>query len=116
MSASPSITTHVLDLSRGRPASGVPVVLSKRDGAAWKELGRGTTDLDGRVKALLPEGTPIVEGTYLLAFDTHTYFRVQGVIGFYPEVTVVFEVMDARGHYHVPLLLSSFGYSTYRGS
>jgi len=112
-----AITTHVLDTSRGRPASGVPVVLEVRsvDGK-WKALGRGSTDSDGRAKNLMPDGFTLATGIYRLKFDTASYFRAYNLEGFYPEVTVIFEVRDRSQHYHVPLLLSPNGYSTYRGS
>lgn len=112
-----AITTHVLDTARGRPATGVPVALEMRSADNdWKEVGRGATDADGRLMHLLPPGSPLVEGTYRLIFDTLTYFRAQNVEGFYPVVTVVFTVRDAAQHYHIPLLLSPYGYTTYRGS
>ena len=110
-----AITTHVLDVSRGRPATGVPVTLARLEGDAWKDLGAGATDEDGRLLTLLPNG-PLVLGTYLLVFDTAAYFRAQTVEGFYPTVSVEFVVTDGAAHFHVPLLLSPFGYSTYRGS
>ncbi|MFQ5724486.1 MAG: hydroxyisourate hydrolase [Terriglobia bacterium] len=111
------ITTHVLDTARGRPAQGVPVALEVEEaGGEWKAVGRGVTDGDGRVKQLLPEGSALSAGTYRLRFDTQAYFAAQKLESFYPQVTVVFTVRDASQHYHVPLLLSPFGYSTYRGS
>ncbi len=110
------ISTHVLDTARGKPASGVPVVLEIRSGDTWKELARAATDGDGRVRPLLPADTALVPGTYRITFATEAYFRDQEIEGFYPEATVVFEVRDAGQHYHVPLLLSPYGYSTYRGS
>lgn len=106
-----AITTHVLDTARGRPAQGVPVRLER----GGEVLGRGETDSDGRLRDLL-SGGPLAFGTYRLVFDTARYFESQGVEGFYPEVRVDFEVRDAARHFHVPLLLSPFGYSTYRGS
>jgi 5-hydroxyisourate hydrolase len=110
------ITTHVLDTSLGQPAEGVPVLLEVEDvGTGWRQVGRGETDKDGRLRDLLGDGA-LVEGTYRLTFDTHTYFADRKVEAFYPEVSVVFSVRDAVEHYHVPLLLSPFGYSTYRGS
>lgn len=109
------ITTHVLDVSLGRPAAGVPTVLEGGGEGAWKELGRGVTDADGRIKALLPDA-PLTAGAYRLTFDTAAYFKARKTEGFYPSVAVSFEVRKAGGHYHVPLLLSPFGYSTYRGS
>lgn len=109
------ITTHVLDTSLGRPAAGVPVTLEAREGAAgWKQVGRGTTDADGRLRNLAPD--PLAPGTYRVTFDTRAYFESRQIAGFYPEVVVVFEVQDAAAKYHVPLLISPYGYSTYRGS
>lgn len=111
------ITTHVLDTSRGRPAAGVAVILEQSaGGASWVERGRGTTDADGRIPALLPDGEALMSGVYRLRFATADYFASLGVRGFYPEVQVTFQVDDPSGHYHVPLLLSPYGYSTYRGS
>lgn len=109
------ITTHVLDVSLGRPAAGVPVVLENRAGADWVELGRGVTDADGRLKTLMAPGT-LAAGVYRLTFDTGAYFKLLGSPGFFPTVPVVFELRAPGGHHHVPLLLSPFGYSTYRGS
>jgi 5-hydroxyisourate hydrolase len=117
MSNARSISTHVLDVARGRPAAGVPVSLALRgEGDTWREIGRKATDDDGRLRDLVPDGTPLVEGTYRLVFNTASYFRSQKVEGFYPEVAVVFTVREATQHHHVPLLLSPYGYSTYRGS
>jgi 5-hydroxyisourate hydrolase len=111
------ITTHVLDLSSGRPARGVAVALSFRIADdRWDDLALGVTDLDGRIGDLLPEGTPLAAGTYRLHFDTYDYFLARGVTSFYPSVVVTFLVDDHSAHFHVPLLLSPFGYSTYRGS
>lgn len=109
------ITTHVLDTSRGQPAAGVPVVLEIQAGGSWTELARGTTNADGRAPDLLPGGR-LERAVYRLRFDTAAYFQACGVAGFYPAVSVVFEVREAAEHHHVPLLLSPFGYSTYRGS
>jgi 5-hydroxyisourate hydrolase len=113
-----AITTHVLDTARGRPAAGVPVLLEMREesGGGWRQLGRGATDEDGRLRDLLPGGPLPGAGVYRLTFDTAAYFSSQGAEGFYPSVAVTFVVADAAQHYHVPLLLSPFGYSTYRGS
>ncbi len=107
------ITTHVLDTATGHPAAGVPIALERRDAAgAWTCVGTGHTDDDGRLKTLLPDGAPAAHGTYRLTFDTRAYLGAQA---FFPEVTIVFTVSDDR-HHHVPILLSPFGYSTYRGS
>jgi len=110
------ITSHVLDTSRGRPASGVPVVLEIREESGWREIGRALTDGDGRVRQILPVGSAPTTGIYRLTFAIETYFRTEGIEGFYPEASIVFHVRDANQHYHVPLLLSPYGYSTYRGS
>jgi 5-hydroxyisourate hydrolase len=112
-----AITTHVLDTARGRPAAGVAIRLERlAEDEAPTVLGRGETDRDGRLRDLLSNGGPLRTGRYRLVFDTGAYFREQGIDAFYPEVAVVFELRDAAQHYHVPLLLSPFGYSTYRGS
>ena len=110
-----SISTHVLDITLGRPAKGVPVTLDKKEGDAFARINAGSTDGDGRVKDLVPEGK-LMTGTYRITFDTAAYFAAQSVEGFYPEASIVFVIRDAEAHYHVPLLLSAFGYSTYRGS
>jgi 5-hydroxyisourate hydrolase len=110
------ITTHVLDVALGKPAAGVPVILEiERAGGEWKEISRGATDWDGRLRHLLPPDS-LAEGTYRLTFDTNTYFASRKTVGLYPQVAIVFRVRDAKEHYHIPLLLSPFGYSTYRGS
>ena len=109
------ITTHVLDTSRGRPAAGVPVTLEIEAAGGWSLVGKGTTNVDGRVSDLVA-GASISAGVYRLIFDTATYFAAQNINGFYPQVTVTFKIEDASQHYHVPLLLNPFGYSTYRGS
>lgn len=109
-----AITTHVLDTARGRPAAGVPLLLEVRSGgSAWTPVSKGVSDSDGRARLLETVPGP---GTYRLTFDTLAYFTSVGAAGFYPEVQVVFEIADAGSHHHVPLLLSPFGYSTYRGS
>ena len=110
------ITTHVLDVSLGKPAVAVPVILEMEmaDGE-WMEVSRGATDSDGRIKHLLDPGS-LSTGTYRLTFDTRAYFESRAAEGFYPLVTVVFEVRNPNEQYHIPLLLSPYGYSTYRGS
>lgn len=110
------ITTHVLDTSLGKPAAGVRVILdlATTDGG-WRELARSTTNTDGRVNDLLAEGSSLHDGVYRLTFFTGEYFRRCGTNCFYPKVVVEFEVKDG-GHHHVPLLLSPFGFSTYKGS
>jgi 5-hydroxyisourate hydrolase len=111
-----AITTHVLDTSTGRPASGIEVQLEVARGDQWTVAGRGRTDDDGRLRSLLPSDAPLVSGTYRLVFDTAGYFTRSGTPAFYPRVTVEFTVAGGEAHYHVPLLLSPFGYTTYRGS
>ena len=111
-----TLSTHVLDTSRGRPAAGVGVTLSAQGPRGWTELARGTTDADGRIATLLPSPAPAVAGTtFRLRFAVGEYFATRGEAAFYPYVEVVFTAHD-DGHYHVPLLVSPFGYSTYRGS
>jgi 5-hydroxyisourate hydrolase len=111
------ITTHVLDTARGRPAAGVPVTLeAKGEEDGWRFVGRGATDADGRLRDLAPSDFVLSEGAYRLTFDAGAYFAASGADGFYTEVVVCFVVRDAAAHYHVPLLLSPYGYTTYRGS
>lgn len=107
------ITTHVLDTAAGRPAAGVAVTLEISGEDGWRRLAAGTTDDDGRIADLLPVDHRLSPGTYRLTFDVGGYLAGAG---FYPEVPVIFRVVDPDQHYHVPLLLSPFGYSTYRGS
>lgn len=109
-----TLSTHVLDTSAGRPVRGLRISLADADGVL---LGDGTTDADGRIAAIGPERLPA--GDYRLTFDTGAWFAGHGVTAFYPEVVVVFTIADtpdADEHHHVPLLLSPFGYSTYRGT
>jgi len=110
-----SVSTHVLDVHRGKPAQGVPVKLERKSDDGFSTLKEGSTDADGRVKDLVPDGQ-LEPGTYRITFDTGAYFATQNLEGFYPEAAIVFVVRDANSHYHVPLLLSAHGYSTYRGS
>jgi len=111
-----AITTHVLDTARGAPAAGVDVVLERQHDAGWQIIGRGLTDADGRQHALMADTAIAPAGIYRLRFDTGTYFASQAVTPFFPQITVMFEVAEGRAHHHVPLLLSPFGYTTYRGS
>jgi 5-hydroxyisourate hydrolase len=110
------ITTHVLDIARGRPATGVTVILEMRRHGEWTLVGRGTTGEDGRLMTLM-EGRLLAPGTYRLTFDIGAYHSGQGVPApFFPEVKIVFIVHDGLEGVHVPLLVSPFGYSTYRGA
>jgi len=110
-----AITTHVLDTAHGRPAAGIPVRLERRSDDGWEELGRGTTDADGRCGALLAAGVEPTAGAYRLRFAVADYFAATATAAFYDRITVEFRVTD-NGHHHVPLLLNPFGYITYRGS
>ena len=105
-----TVSTHVLDAVTGTPAAGVAVTLTDASGAA---VAAAQTDVDGRVGSLAADLTP---GIYRARFDTGSYFATREVTAFYPEVVIAFEISDGDGHYHVPLLLSPFAYSTYRGS
>ena len=111
------ITTHILDISAGRPAAGVSVILEhKTPSEGWVTMGESATDDDGRCRKLFADPAHSVEGHYRLTFETGAYFAGQGIEPFFPQVTIVFTVRDRSQHFHVPLLLSPFGYSTYRGT
>ena len=114
MSGRSHITSHVLDAATGTPAAGVPVTLAHLSGDAWVTIADAVTDADGRVSQFGPES--VSAGRYRVTFDTQAYFASLGQTAFYPEVQVVFELAEVDAHYHVPLLLSPFAYSTYRGS
>lgn len=107
------ISTHVLDTSRGRPAANVAVTLERQESGGWRQVAKATTDADGRARELAPEESA---GTYRLTFEVADYFSALGQESFYPFVSVVFEIRNPRDRHHVPLLISPFGYSTYRGS
>jgi 5-hydroxyisourate hydrolase len=112
-----AITTHILDVSTGVPARGVAVILERQAAnGAWEIIGEGATDDDGRLRDLLASDARLQTGNYRLTFETGAYFAGRQIEGFYPQAAVTFTVRDAAQHYHVPLLLSPFGYSTYRGS
>lgn len=108
------VTTHVLDTSRGRPAAGVGVRFERVTDRGAEAVGGGTTDADGRLRDLGPE--VLDGGTYRLVFGTGDYFAGLGEDTLYPEVAITFTLAADGGHYHVPLLVSPFGYTTYRGS
>jgi 5-hydroxyisourate hydrolase len=114
------ITTHVLDTATGKPAKGVPVRLEIASGPApdrhWIELGRGVTDDDGRIREFEPPLVSLQPEIYRVRFDTGVYFTAMGVHAFYPVVHIIVRIDDPAQHFHIPLLLSPFGYSTYRGS
>lgn len=111
------LSTHILDTSIGRPAGGVAVSLDySLDGADWSPVSCETTNPDGRIASMLPPGGTLQAGYYRLTFETAAYFARRAVEGFYPRVHVVFQIVSPAEHYHVPLLINPFGYSTYRGS
>jgi 5-hydroxyisourate hydrolase len=109
-----TLSTHVLDATTGEPAPNIALTLDRRTADTWHRVGTGHTDDDGRCRTIAPDG--LQAATYRLTFDTATYFATTGVPAFYPEVSVVFDVTEPQRHHHVPLLLSPFAYSTYRGS
>ncbi|RCW46713.1 5-hydroxyisourate hydrolase [Halopolyspora algeriensis] len=109
-----AVTTHVLDAARGLPAAGIAVRLEAADGSDWTHLAEARTNDDGRVKQLGPQR--LEAGDYRLTFATGAYFEQLGTESFYPQVQITFRIGDPEQHYHVPLLLSPFAYSTYRGS
>jgi len=111
-----TISTHVLDTSKGAPARGVRVTLERAVGSEWEPIAEAETDIDGRVKSLAPADVALTPNSYRLRFDTHAYARKNHVECFFPEVVIVFDLRDSSQHYHVPLLYSPYGYSTYRGS
>ncbi len=111
------ISTHVLDTARGKAAAGVPVRLERQDSSGkWVRVGSAQTDQDGRCSELLPGGETLREGIYRLAFDTDSYFAAWNQQGLYPVVEITFRVRNGESHFHIPLLLSPNGYTTYRGS
>ena len=119
-----TISTHVLDTSLGKPAAGVPVLIQRvrdpkgNDAHDLRDvtIGAGTTDDDGRLRDFLTAGGTLEQGVYRLRFDVAEYFKATSRETFYPEIAVLFRVGATDEHYHVPVLISPFGYSTYRGS
>jgi 5-hydroxyisourate hydrolase len=110
------ISTHVLDLALGKPARAVAVRLEKQEVSGWRLMASGHTDQDGRCNQLLPEEDNLAPGFYRLAFDTANYFAGQRIDALYPVVEITFRVKDSESRFHIPLLLSPNGYTTYRGS
>ena len=111
-----AITTHILDTSTGKPAANVAVTLDFLQDGDWKSVGSGRTNSDGRVPDLINDGFEFQSGQYRIEFAVSEYFETSNTEAFYPYVRIVFIVKDEQSHYHVPLLLNPFGYSTYRGS
>lgn len=109
------VSTHILDLVRGKPASDVPVRLERHEAGTWRSLKSERTDQDGRCSQLLPDDD-LPPGLYRLIFDTQSYFGVLSVESLYPVVEITFQVRATDSHFHIPLLLSPNGYTTYRGS
>lgn len=118
------ITTHILDTSKGNPASGITIILyhggndarlNDAVGQEWTEINRGKTNTDGRIQDFVKKDTLLQEGLYKMRFETKDYFDKQQVKTFYPYVEIIFEI-ESNQHYHIPLLLNPFGYTTYRGS
>lgn len=112
-----SITTQVLDSVSGRPGVAIAVVLERKThSAGWQTVAEGMTNTDGRINDLLSPTEAFLPGHYRLRFETGPYFLVHGLEGFFPQISITFAVKDPMQHYHIPLLLSPFGYSVYRGS
>ncbi len=110
------ITTHVLDTAKGKPAVGIQIILQKETGKdQWEKIAGGTTNSDGRIPAFLSPVQTLTAGVYRMNFETKPYFDRQNIKAFYPYIIIVFEILDDE-HYHVPLLLNPFGYTTYRGT
>ncbi|RLS37196.1 MAG: hydroxyisourate hydrolase [Planctomycetota bacterium] len=114
--ATSTLSTHVLNTTTGKPASGVTVMLQRQAGLDWQEVKRAETDGRGRVSDFYLPGKPLPAGTYRLVFETGKYFKSQGTATFFPRVEILFAIEKTDEHYHVPLLISPYGYSTYRGS
>lgn len=111
------ISTHILDIARGQPARDVPVQLQKQiTSGDWRLLTSARTDQDGRCSQLLPEGEDLGGGVYRLIFDVTSYYAAQSIDALYPVVAVTFHARAGESHFHIPLLLSPNGYTTYRGS
>ena len=109
------ITTHILDIATGKPASGIMIILYKQQNDQWIEMAKGSTNAEGRVADLLARDFVLSFGNYKMKFETKEYFDKQLIQTFYPYIEIVFEI-KSNEHYHIPLLLNAFGYSTYRGS
>jgi 5-hydroxyisourate hydrolase len=109
------VTTHVLDTSKGRPAEGIAVMLFQQHVEEWKEIAIGTTNSDGRILDLLKHDSLLEAGIYKLKFDVQPFFEKQAIVSLYPLIEITFQVRDGE-HYHIPLLLNPYGYSTYKGS
>jgi 5-hydroxyisourate hydrolase len=109
------LTTHILDTSKGKPAPGVSIILYQQKNNNWAELATGITNADGRIPDLVSKNTILETGVYKMKFETKAYFDNDGIASFYPYIEIIFDI-TTKEHYHIPLLLNPFGYSTYRGS
>lgn len=116
LAAGNPLSVHVLNLENGLPSPGVEVTLEKQTGNAWQALNSATTNEQGRITALFPEGKTLEKGTYRVTFKTGEWFAEHKAVTFFPEVPVIFSADGSVPHYHIPLLLSPYGYSTYRGN
>nr|WP_019364685.1 hydroxyisourate hydrolase [Pseudomonas luteola] len=116
VAANNPLSVHVLNLETGVPSSGVNVTLERHIGETWQPLAQGTTNEQGRIAELYPSSTPLQKGEYRVVFKTGDYYKKTGHETFFPEIPVIFEVKQTDQHYHIPLLLSPYGFSTYRGS
>lgn len=114
--ASNPLSVHVLNTQDGLPSPGVNVVLEHMDNGTWTELSAATTDPQGRVRDLFPPDTALEQGIYKVTFKTGPWFAARNIDTFFPEIPIIFQVDGTLDHYHIPLLLSPFGYSTYRGN
>ena len=110
------LSVHVLDLQTGQPSPGITVALERKKGTAWEPLGTAVTDAQGRVREFFPADASWAAGDYRVVFRTGEFYARQQQPTFFPEIPVIFRVVDEKAHYHVPLLLSPFGFSTYRGN
>lgn len=110
------LSVHVLNLQDGLPSTGVKVLLEKQSGKDWTPLSTGTTNEQGRIPALYPEGQTLEKGNYRVTFKTGEWFTEHKTASFFPEVPVIFAVDGTVPHYHIPLLVSPYGFSTYRGN
>lgn len=110
------LSVHVLDQGSGQPGAGIQVTLEQRKGTEWLQLASGVTNEQGRIPALYPEGKAMAAGDYRIVFRTGEHFARKGQPTFFPRIPVEFTVDAPAQHYHIPLLLSPFGYSTYRGN
>lgn len=116
LAAGNPLSVHVLNLQDGLPSSDVSVTLEKQEGQHWNTLNKGTTNEQGRITGLYPEGKTLEKGTYRVTFKTGDWFQKHQTASFFPEVPVIFNVDGTLPHYHIPLLISPYGFSTYRGS